>query len=329
MEDQTQLEPVETDAEPEEAPPVRQLNPWIVALLGLLVIGWGQIYTGRFRAAPRWLELSLALLFAVGVFVIPASYWAGFLSAIVLLGIRVVAIVEAVKFARAHPIIELDRYSTVFGVILFGVAATVAVTVVMIPVRHFGFSAYRIPTSSMENTLLVGDYLITDTRQGWTPHTGDVVVFAYPLDPRIQYVKRCAAGPGQTVELRDKQLYVDGRRIDDPPGVKFYSRTPLGKGVRERGIFAPAPPVDRSATLSGEANPAPEPPAWNHDNYGPLKVPAWSYFVLGDNRDNSADSRYYGFVPAENISGRVAYLYLSLERNPLRIRWSRIGLTIR
>jgi signal peptidase I len=203
--------------------------------------------------------------------------------------------------------------------------------------------AFRIPTGSMEDTLLVGDFLLVNKfvygirTPDWlgipfTPigfhipstrlpgtrkvKSGDIIVFKYPLDPRLNYIKRCVAGPGQTVEVRQRQLYVDGRIFVNPPRARFSTAEPLPPNVRERGIFAP--PGAK----------------WNHDNYGPLTVPEGHYFVMGDNRDNSADSRYWGFLREQDIVGQALVIYLSWNKNtPLShfyqmIRWNRMARMI-
>ncbi|MCL4304415.1 signal peptidase I [bacterium] len=207
-------------------------------------------------------------------------------------------------------------------------------------IRVTTVEAFRIPTGSMENTLLVGDFLLVNkfvygirtpdwvgipfTDIGFSlPSTrlpapgkvesGDIVVFKYPLDRSLNYIKRCIAGPGQTIEIRDRQVYVDGTVFENPPHSKFTSPSPLRAGLAERGIF----------------NPRGEP--WNHDNFGPLTVPDGHYFVMGDNRDNSADSRYWGFLPENDIVGKALIIYFSWDKNRSlsefyrSIRYSRIG----
>jgi len=199
--------------------------------------------------------------------------------------------------------------------------------------------AFRIPTGSMEDTLLVGDFLLVNkfvygirtpdwigvpfTSIGFhIPSTrlpgmrkvqsGDIIVFKYPLDPRLNYIKRCVAVPGQTVEVRARQLFVDGKLFVNPLHTKFTSAEPLPPNVRERGIFAP--PGAK----------------WNHDNYGPITVSDGHYFVMGDNRDNSADSRYWGFLREQDIVGQALVIYLSWNKNVSlnrfyeAIRWDRM-----
>lgn len=210
-------------------------------------------------------------------------------------------------------------------------------------IRVTTVEAFRIPTGSMEDTLLVGDFLLVNkfvygirtpdwigipfTKIGFhIPSTrlpglqkvkqGDIIVFKYPLDPSLNYIKRCVAIPGQTVEIRERQLFVDGRPFVNPPHSKFTNPETLPPNVRERGIFAPAMAK------------------WNHDNYGPLVVPPGHYFVMGDNRDNSADSRYWGFLTTDDIVGQALVIYLSWNKNvPLhkfyeKIRWNRMAQLI-
>jgi signal peptidase I len=217
---------------------------------------------------------------------------------------------------------------------------TVAVMVFLI--RTTVVEAFRIPTGSMENTLLVGDFLLVNkfiygirtpdwlgipfTDIGFRipsqrfpgirePKRGDIVVFKYPLDPKLNYIKRCIARPGQTVEIRQKKLYVDGKQIPLPPDGKHTNKNTLPPGFRERGIL-----------YMGEN--------WNKDNFGPVIVPEGHYFVMGDNRDNSADSRYWGFLPQENIVGKAMVIYFSWDkyvpmfRGLKKIRWDRLANVI-
>lgn len=167
--------------------------------------------------------------------------------------------------------------------------------------RTFLVQAFRIPTGSMEPDLLVGDHILVNkfvyAEEGEGPlarllparglRRGDVVVFRYPEDPRRDFIKRCLALPGDTVEMRDKQLLVDGRPLDD----SAYA-------VRRDPVTYPASP-----TLD---------PAWRlRDNFAPKTLGARQYFCLGDNRDQSNDSRYWGAVPRGYVKGRALLVYWS------------------
>ncbi|MFC1723978.1 signal peptidase I [candidate division KSB1 bacterium] len=205
----------------------------------------------------------------------------------------------------------------------YGEALAVAIVAALI-IRAVVIQSYRIPTGSMEDTLLVGDFLLANKFVYGAkipfigvklpafkdPKQGDIIVFKYPLDPDISYIKRCVAVEGQTVEIKDKILYVDGRRYPDPVHSKF---------------------IDSHIYPKDHYDPEIQPPgSGNRDNYGPVKVPEGYLFMMGDNRDNSLDSRYWGFLSKDLIVGEALILYFSWDTNiPLykifkKIRWSRI-----
>ena len=205
-------------------------------------------------------------------------------------------------------------------------------------IRSFGIQAFSIPSGSMEDSLLVGDFLLANKLiygatipfTPWRlpafrgPRSGDVVIFRYPRDPDRDFIKRVVAGPEQTVEIRNKVLYVGGKRVVDPPRSKYTDPNILRK----------------------------EHPGAKRDNYGPVVVPPGHFFMMGDNRDNSEDSRYWGFLPYELIKGKATIVYMSwapdpdapeyrslssipkivfynLFHLPGRVRWSRIGTLVR
>ncbi len=209
--------------------------------------------------------------------------------------------------------------------------------VLFVVVRTFLVDAFKIPTGSMENTLLVGDFLLvnkavygaeipgTDLKLPplAEPDRGDVVVFHPPHEPRKNYVKRVVGLPGDTLEMRDKGVWLNGALLDEP-----YAR------YIDRQGDAVHPDMNwQSNHLIAGPKRGYHP---TRDNWGPIVVPAGNYFVLGDNRDNSEDSRYWGFVPRESIRGRPWFVYYSFDIRDheglawLRdVRWGRIGSSIR
>ncbi len=199
--------------------------------------------------------------------------------------------------------------------------------------------AYKIPSGSMEDTLLVGDFLLANKFLYGShlplidyrlpkirdPRPGDVVIFKFPKDPSVNYIKRCVAIGGQTVEIRSKRLYIDGQLTPLPSTGKFTSDDQIE-------------PASRS----------------QRDNFGPYKVPEGTFFMMGDNRDNSYDSRFWGPVPADLIQGKAMVIHWSWGTdvhapawrwtNPVamvnafaynvahfagRARWNRLGMVIR
>jgi signal peptidase I len=229
-----------------------------------------------------------------------------------------------------------------FGAGVFGTAwdwtRSVAMAFVLfLGIRAFAVEAFKIPTSSMENTLLVGDFLLVNKAvygpivpglnvrlPGYRePQRGDVVVFNPPHEPEKNYVKRLVGLPGDTLEMRDKELRVNGRRLLEPY-VHYVDdggdAVHPGMGWQSNHLIA-----------STRRNYHP-----SRDNWGPLVVPEGEYFVLGDNRDNSEDSRYWGFVDRHAIRGRPWFVYYSFDPSASEnapwaraVRWGRIGRPIR
>jgi signal peptidase I len=190
--------------------------------------------------------------------------------------------------------------------------ALLALTIAMFIIA-FVVQAFRIPSGSMENTLLVGDYLLVDKTRfapsgHWQPllpypniHRGDIVVFRYPVDPAQHFVKRVIGLPGDHIHLAHAHVYINGREIAEPY-VVYKEHYPDDF----RDNFPHGSPVGENVT-----------PDWARRlrtlvHNGELIVPAGQYFVLGDNRDQSLDSRYWGLVPRENIIGRPMVIYFSI-----------------
>jgi signal peptidase I len=180
-------------------------------------------------------------------------------------------------------------------------------------IRAFVVQAFKIPSSSMEPTLLVGDYMLvnkfiygfripyTDTRyfQFKKPQRGDIIVFIFPLDPSKDFIKRVIGTEGEKVEIIHNTIYINDRLIDDPWG-----------HFEKRGL------EDLQSM----------------ENFGPVVVPKDSLFVLGDNRYNSEDSRFWGFLRVNAVLGKAFIFYFSWDRNAENlfdmVRWSRIGKMI-
>lgn len=181
--------------------------------------------------------------------------------------------------------------------------AIVLAIILTIVIRGLVIQAFRIPTGSMEDTLLVGDFLFVnkmvygseiDIGLGGQrffyyrfpairePKPGDIIVFRYPEDPSRDFIKRCVAVAGQQVEIRDKVLYVDGKAREEPYAVHKDPRV-----------------------LPRETN--------QRDNFGPLVVPRGHIFMMGDNRDNSHDSRFWGALPRDLVKGKAMFLYWSWD----------------
>ncbi len=196
---------------------------------------------------------------------------------------------------------------------LASVESLLATVVIAIFVITFIVQAFQIPSESMEDTLLIGDYLLVDKLRYGTRHDdtiipyrnirrGDIVVFKYPVNPAQHFVKRVIGVPGDHVRLINRRVYVNGNALSEP-----YARYSSRVHDTFRDEF---PRVDTLVPgLTG--NWWVEMKKLVEDNQ--LIVPEGNYFVLGDNRDESLDSRYWGFVPQENIIGRPLVIYWSVR----------------
>jgi len=178
--------------------------------------------------------------------------------------------------------------------------------------RAFVIQAFRIPSESMLDTLLVGDFLFVNKFEYGpkipfthirlpglrAPRRGDVIVFQFPQNPSVDFIKRCVATGGQTLEVHDKQVSVDGVKLAEPYAV--------------------------------HKDPNIRPPGYDfRDNYGPFTVNPGELFMMGDNRDNSNDSRYWGTLKLDLIKGRAMFLYWSWDGDRMWPRWNRIFQPIR
>jgi signal peptidase I len=169
-------------------------------------------------------------------------------------------------------------------------------------IRTFVVQAFKIPTGSMENNLLIGDHLLVNkfalgpTESALerallpvaTIHRGDVLVFKFPVQPDRDFIKRVIGLPGETLEVKQKRVYINGQLLDEPY-VHYLDASTLPPELRE----------ETSIDL--------------RERYGPVVVPPEQYFMMGDNRDNSMDSRYWGFLRRDYIKGRALMIYWSYE----------------
>ena len=218
--------------------------------------------------------------------------------------------------------------------------ALVIAFILAVIIKFFLFQAFSIPSGSMEQTLLIGDYLLVNKlsygiRNPWdnkvliptgTPQRGDVAVFIFPQDPSKDYIKRVIGLPGDKIQIVNKKVLINGKPYETP------------QAHYEDSLIIPAPqsPIESA-----------------RDNFGPVVVPPDAYFCMGDNRDRSYDSRFWGFVPMNNFRGKAMIIYFSWAGNhhggflrafaggleglishlswnsqDFRIRWDRLGRVI-
>jgi signal peptidase I len=224
-------------------------------------------------------------------------------------------------------------------------ALAIAIIAALI-LRTFVLQAFRIPTGSMKDTLLVGDFLLvnkfvygirTPDRIGTTnieiphvrlpafknPKRGDIVVFQFPRDRSVDYIKRCVGVPGDTIKILHNRVYVNGVSEGKEQLVdKQYDSEEESTYVYYKVELEDGAEYTIRKRVNGRNN---------EETYGPVVVPPEHYFMMGDNRDNSSDSRFWGYVPRENILGKALVIYFSFDkrRQPAwnvvaAVRWNRI-----
>lgn len=194
------------------------------------------------------------------------------------------------------------------GALRENIEAILVAIVIALFIRTFVVQAFKIPSGSMKQTLQIGDHILVNkfiygVKVPYLhetiiplkkPRRGDIIVFKYPVDPHKDFIKRVIGIPGDEIEIRDKKLYVNQKRVNHDYGVYTDSRI-LSANVRPR------------------------------DNFGPVTVPQHSLFVMGDNRDESFDSRFWGFVDYKALNGKAFIIYWSWDKENFGVRWNRLG----
>jgi signal peptidase I len=277
--------------------PLEQRKPWIAGLLSLAYPGLGQVYNGEpgrglvaYLAFPALFILSF--FFAFGTF-------SGLVISLTLMvclyfGITADAVCRALRIREIRP----RWYNR--PVVYFALAVTLSllaniVTRTILPLGRY--RAYYEPSGSMEPTIHDGDRFIVDTwaYRKQSPLRGDIAIFRFPPDPTRDFVKRCVAVSNDVIAIHDKQLSINGKPVSEPYAVHMDQEV-----LHDPGLGSMAA----------------------RDQYGPEKIPPGSFFSLGDNRDNSNDSRFYGSVRDDLLKAKALYVYWSKDR-------SRIGRPIR
>lgn len=194
------------------------------------------------------------------------------------------------------------------GALRENLEALVIALILALFIRTFFVQAFKIPTGSMLETLQIGDHILVNKfiygvklpfiRKTVIPVTDpereDIVVFIYPEDKSKDFIKRVVGVAGDVIQIKNKKLYVNGKHLTGP----YEQHT-------------------RPEIIPGAYN--------NRDNFGPITVPKDKLFVMGDNRDNSHDSRFWGFVPLSEVKGKAFIIYWSWDKDNFGVRWNRLG----
>lgn len=264
----------------------RTRNPFIAGLLSLFASGLGQIYNGAGALGLVFLFIIVALPFLWAVLGWPHRFIGLAALAIVTIVFWLFVTVHAFFQARRIRETELKKYQKL-GVYAFFVILSIGLTKTWI--SFLGIAPFKFATTSMMPTVHQDDFLMIGPRayDNQAPQRGDLIVFACPRDPSKRFLMRVIAIDGETVEIKNKQVFIDGQPLQESYKIHEDSA------------------VENS-----------------RDNFGPLRIPARHCFVLGDNRDNSYDSRFWGALPLADVKGRALYVYWAKDK-------SRIGLTLK
>jgi signal peptidase I len=265
----------------------------LAVILSLVQPGAGHFLVGRFRRGIAWAG-GVAGLATLVLFALPMTF---------VTALAAVLLTPVTHIACAMDTARRESVRPRWAVVLLGWAALIVGSFALEPVKDYYrenyTQAFTIPSASMQDTLLVGDYLLVDRSAYRTrsPRRGDIVVFSYPVDESRNFIFRIVGTPGDTLQLQGPAVLIDGRALDEP-----YVRRRVS--LTEAGTAAPC-----RYAYGCEA----------------LTIPPDSYFVMGDNRDNANDSRFWGLVRGEKIKGKAAEVYWSWDSDRHWLRWWRLG----
>jgi signal peptidase I len=238
---------------------------------------WSHLIPGLGQMVERRFGIGILLFVLAGIASAPDAPW---LQIPLGLAVTFAAVAEAFRRSRLGPAAPRAARAFLIATVAFGLAGPLVAVVL----RARFVQAFRHPSESMLPTLHSGDYFFVDKTRAGRAAVGDLLVFRYPADRTKDFVKRCVAVAGQTVEIRDRDLFVDGAPVNEPWAIHV------------------------------DPNVHPADPADPRDHLQPTVVPPGHVFVLGDNRDNSNDSRFWGPLALSDVKGRALRIYWPPDR---------------
>ena len=276
---------------------------WLAGLLSFLTIGLGHFYNGKLR---KGLFLYFACQGLIGATILGIIIYFPkpifiFCSLLIGLAFYIYNIIDAVLEAKRTKSYQLKPYNKWYFYLLSWIlAAFVVQPIVTTTVKANLIQAFKIPSGSMLPTIHVGDYILAKTKLFIKNNInrGDIVIFKWPKNPSKNFIMRAIALGGDEIKIVDKKVYINGLILNEPYVIN----------------------EDQNILLTGDYK--------LRDNFGPVKVPNNSIFVLGDNRDRSNDSRFWGFVLESSLIGRASSIYWSWDKSEMSVRWKRLGKTI-
>jgi len=262
----------------------KKRRPIVALLLSFLTPGLGQIYNGQLKKAVSFYLAECLLVILLLFSDLFLSFFGMVMFLLIGFSIGLFSMLEALWSAIRLKRISLKKYNRWYyylGIIFLNLFILSPTAKSVIPIK-----AYRMPAGSMSPALVIGDHFIVNKKafEKQSPNRGDIVIFQYPVDPSKDFIKRVIGLPGEILEIRDKKVFVNNQLLEEPY-VKHTDPHIISAQVRPR------------------------------DNFGPITVPNNSLFVMGDNRDESFDSRFWGFVDASSLKGKALYIYWSENKS--------------
>ena len=309
---------------------MKRRKPWVAFILTQICPGLGQLYNGD----VTWAVISFLLSFATALV---SMIWLfdtlNKLLFAVAFGLLLDLALSVQAYFRAREVKEMELrpyqrwwFYILFVILVYGVPDGYGI---LMPSR---IRSFEIPSESMVPNLLIGDRLVADGWSYWhkDPQRGDIIVFDYPKDPATKFVKRLVGLPGDKIEMKLGELYLND---------KIVPQHRSAKPLINDGVWSAAEYIENLGSVEHTIYRAqPE----NDNNFGPVTVPPDHYFMMGDNRDRSSDSRFWGFVSRDQLIGRMVYVYYSWDTNAYHrmrnsaptdlgaaifagLRWARLG----
>lgn len=256
-------------------------RPLTAFVLSFLTQGLGQFYNGQLRKAMLFYLLAWLIAVLLSFYNLYFSFY-GLVSFVAIsLAYTLFVMIEASSSARRLHIIKAKQYNKWYFYLLIILINTFLINPLLKPFV-FPLKPYRLPTESMTPTLMRGDRIFVNENYyaNRNPQRGDVVIFSYPSDPQKNTIKRIIGLSGETIEIIEKKVYLNGKPLEEP----YIMSTPEGR-------------VSLAET-----------------NFAAVTIPQGKLFVLGDNRDNSQDSRFFGFVDIATLKGKALYIYWAKDK---------------
>jgi len=277
-------------------------KPWLAVLLTFITTGLGHVYSGKAQRGVVLFLLGQLFLGAILSFLLAYSLAGLIIGVVVFILYFIYCTIDVYIIAKENIFnYALKKYNRWYVYLFVWIFCSLFIgNLMQMAVKANVAQSFHIPSGAMLNTLQIGDYIICNKfiYKTTEPKRGDIVIFPYPKDPLVIYVKRVIGLPGESIEIKNKNVFINGALLSEPYAIHI-TETILSPGTSPR------------------------------DNFGPIEIPNNELFLMGDNRDNSFDSRFWGLVNTAEVKGKVIYAYWSWNSKDSSIRFDRIGKEIK